>query len=212
MPSPDPGEVWEQAVASALTQASTPGAPAKSTRTCPLPMRRKPKVVHLPNLPRTVAGIAPGLRAAIRECVAGRAPWPLFLHGPQGTGKTYAGLCMLDHSAGWYWALPDLCADLVAAQNGRLSDAAATVHEPQLWHRITKAALIVLDELGTRREVSDFAYETLKRVLDRRERRPLVCISNLDAATLLKLYDARIVDRLMAGTAVELAGRTRRGD
>ncbi len=75
---------------------------------------------------------------------------------------------------------------------------------------IAKPSLVVLDEIGTRGMVSDAHYEALLTVLDMRENKPFIAISNLDHAALTKVYDARIVSRLSAGTIMEVTGKDRR--
>lgn len=84
------------------------------------------------------------------------------------------------------------------------------LHAENLWTELAESNLVVLDEIGGRERVSDHHYETVKRILDDREGRPLICLSNLDAARLAAIYDDRIVSRLMAGTTVILSGRDRR--
>lgn len=154
-----------------------------------------------------------GLRTTIRRLVCGELPWPLVLIGPAGTGKTCAALCLVDHAHGRYWTAGDLCGLLIRAQDGRYEWSnggyGGKWHPEDVWGWIATAPLVALDEIGTR-AVSDFAYETVKRVIDEREGKPLVVISNADLAALGRLYDDRIVSRLAAGTVVELAGDDRR--
>ena len=60
------------------------------------------------------------------------------------------------------------------------------------------------DDLGARDRVSDHAYETLKKVLDSREGRPLIALSNARLSELARVYDDRIASRLSAGTLIAL--------
>ena len=151
-----------------------------------------------------------GLREEITQLADGLKPWPLFLTGEAGSGKTCAGLCMYDHFGGWYLPLPDLASLIIDAQLGRLtwsSGYARTVKDLRKdWN---DANLIVLDEIGSRSQVSDHHYETLKRALDDCEGRPLVLISNHDLETLERIYDDRIASRIAAGTIVQLNGDRR---
>ena len=62
--------------------------------------------------------------------------------------------------------------------------------------------MTVLDELGTRQQVSDFQYEVTKKAIDTREGRPAIVISNLSLTALAKVYDDRIAARLSEGTVV----------
>lgn len=155
----------------------------------------------------------------LRELVAGRAPWPLFLHGPPGTGKTCAALALADHLREWecrYVTAADLTARVMATFGtrdaydwtpfGRFRDAGVNPDAPS---GKTGALLVVLDELGTR-EVKDTHYECVQRVIDLREGLPLILVSNHDADRIARVYDERIASRCQAGTVVELAGRDRR--
>lgn len=161
------------------------------------------------------SAIDQNLRVAIRQIVDGKTPWPLFVYGPAGTGKTCAGLCLLDHAGGEYWGTADLCQSVIQAQQGTLYSTGSNggeylVHEQSLWERIGSARLIVLDEIGSRNVVSDHHYACVKRVIDLRSGRPLVCISNLIPQEIAKLYDDRIASRLCGGTVVNLSGVDRR--
>ena len=46
--------------------------------------------------------IAPHLRTVIRELAAGERRWPLLIYGEEGSGKSCAGLCVIDTYGGWY--------------------------------------------------------------------------------------------------------------
>jgi hypothetical protein len=150
----------------------------------------------------------------LRNLVAGKEPWPLYLHGPSGTGKTCAGLCLIDFAGGDYYTVADLHDTVIRAQQGRLIyrnlGHAGTIWPSGLWGQIAQAPLVVLDELGCRERVSDAHYETVKRCIDARHNKPFVVISNLAIAEVGAVYDDRIFSRLGAGTVLELAGPDRR--
>jgi DNA replication protein DnaC len=172
-------------------------------------------VRHLPLLRRTVHGIDPAVRRAMRAVIQGESPWPLFIHGPAGLGKTCAALCMLDHAGGEYLTVQDLGDLLIQAQQGRLfreiAPGQAHCQYPEdFWQRLGRQPLVVLDEIGTREKVSDHHYECVKRLLDRRHGLPLLCCSNLDLARLEKVYDDRVASRLAAGTVACVKGADRR--
>src|SRR5436309_2297801 len=96
-----PGEVWDAIVASSRLRTSSSSTTASAAR-CRLSLTAEPHRTHLMRLHREMSAIAPGLRDAIRELVSGEAPWPLFLHGDVGAGKSCAALCVLDHAGGDY--------------------------------------------------------------------------------------------------------------
>jgi hypothetical protein len=180
-----------------------------------LRLNPQPTVRHQPAKDRSVAEIGPTLRQVIRQLVAGETRWPLFLHGPVGTGKTCAALCLLDHAGGVYLTAAELADQVIDAQQGRLEhaweDGSFQKFAPAaLWKYLAERPLVVIDELGARDKVSDPHYEAVKRLLDLREGRPLIALSNLDLEALAQRYDDRIASRLAAGTVCQLDGEDRR--
>jgi DNA replication protein DnaC len=167
-----------------------------------------------PEVRRSIAGIPQALRVDLRACVVGEAPWPLFIHGPAGVGKTCAGLCLLDYAGGEYHTAAGLCALLIQSQQGRLEwhheGYGGTLWPEKLWQRLRRAPLVVLDEIGGRDRISEHHYEAVKTLLDERAGRPLLVMSNLSVPEIERLYDDRIASRLAAGTVVELTGQDRR--
>lgn len=152
------------------------------------------------------------MRRIIRELCRGYKEWPLFLYGDVGTGKTCAGLCLVDNCGGMYFTAGDLCQELIDAGKGILNfkESGHKLYARDIWLAIRAVPVVVLDEVGGRDKVSDFHYDTVKGVLDAREYKPLVVISNLGLEQIAELYDMRITSRLGAGTVVEVAGDDRR--
>lgn len=208
----DPGQVWDQLLASVPSRESTPTSRKRST--CRLPLRREPIVQQQPEKSRTLSLIPDDLRASIRGCVSGECRWPLVWLGSTGTGKTCAALCLLDYAGGRYWTAADLGDDLRRAEAGRLTwncNGHGGCHYPEdIWKWMITAPLVVFDELGCRDRVSDFQYETAKRVIDKREGKPLIVISNLTMEKLAEIYDDRFASRLAEGTVLEVNGDDRR--
>jgi hypothetical protein len=208
---------WETELGSMLREIPTLTSGRGSVARChPLPRRREPLNQAnrlLPLEDRRPEKIDANLRPVLRDLVAGQAPWPLFLHGLAGRGKSCAALCLLDYAGGVYHALPDLLALLIRAMKGEEYQESASdywrVTEADVWKKINDAPLVVLDEIGTR-QPSDHNYQSVKRLLDQRAFRPHVVISNCDLGTLAQLYDDRVASRLAAGTVVELVGDDRR--
>lgn len=142
--------------------------------------------------------INPRLMETFAKLVLGEAPWPLFLHGDIGTGKTRAALYFCDcvSTARYYTA--ENIADLI--MDGRFPS-------------MSEFALIVLDELAERTKSSDLGYQAVKKVLDAREwhnHSVAVIISNFAPDDLEETYDGRIVSRLKAGTVFHLKAKDRR--
>lgn len=132
-------------------------------------------------------------------------PWPLVLLGPAGLGKSSAALCLLDVAGGWYFEMSELCEIFIHAQQ-----RAIEMTTRSLWERLEKTSLVVVDDMGAREKVSDHHYEIAKRLLDKRENHPLVCISNHNLERLSQLYDDRLASRLAYGTVLTIAGKDRR--
>lgn len=174
-------------------------------------MNHQPRAegVFSKHVARSLALVDPDLLACFADLVGGVERWPLFLYGPPGTGKTCAALALTDHVNGsWYETAGNLAHRHAAEITGRGSAVQ--------WDRFTPSdkhgsyRLVVLDELGLRKQVSDSHYEAVHKVLDCRDGYPLIIISNIDGDGLAGLYDARIADRIMAGTQFQLTGKSRR--
>ncbi len=206
-PEPSPLKLDELEAAS---RASTDGR-------CRLVLRLRPeserqKRVILPAMDRDRSRVDPDLAQVVRDLLTGRADWPLFLHGPVGTGKTRAVLCLADAVGGGveYVTLSKAINDIIAASRGTLHDAIGKVTVQRWWRQWEDAKLSILDEIGTRTKATDVEYDHLKQLLDAREGKPAVVISNLDPDGMEQAYDARIASRLCMGTVYELAGNDRR--
>lgn len=189
--------------------AAQPGSTLASPRT-----RRQEGVRahYLLNKPRLTEQVPKVLMDAFRKLREGKLAWPLFLYGGVGTGKTCGALWLLDRTGGFYFTTGSLSSDLISAYQGHLETAQEhrKVTPAALWEEIGSTALVVLDELGARSGVSEHQYDAVKRVLDEREGRPLICISNLPVESLEAIYDDRVASRLVAGTLVHLDGPDRR--
>jgi len=167
----------------------------------------------LPDKPRDAEKINDTLRTAIRRCAAAELPWPLFVHGLQGRGKSCAGLCAFDKWGGWYITVTDFRDKMIFAQKHGGERCHPQGFQPtvdELWVAVGLCHLFVLDELGMRSPPSGFEYEIVKRAADKRENRPAIFISNHNLDALSVIYDARIVSRLAGGTVVHLKGPDRR--
>jgi hypothetical protein len=176
-----------------------------------------PKIQACPALPRRLCDVDPQLAETFAALCAGQRPWPMFLYGDVGTGKTLAALSFLDVAHGSRYAtLESACDDNMAGRawwreerdDERTMPFSNVPEIPEGFH-----TPIVLDELGERSKVGDLAYTTLKGILDWREfhhSRVAIYISNLAPSALAELFDSRIVSRLTCGTVYKLAGKDRR--
>jgi hypothetical protein len=155
-----------------------------------------------------------------QSLVDGKLPWPLFLNGPKGVGKTCAALSLADMVAGKtiYFQMNMLADDIHRIDIRRDGDNWLAVHglyvDPYVgfvstgaaWNQIAKADLVIADEWGLKEKVSDYLYEISKKVLDLRSGLPTICIANQSLDELRQLYDDRIASRLAAGSIFELSG------
>ena len=87
---------------------------------------------------------------------------------------------------------------------------AERTHDLHLWQLVAHYNLVVVDELGCRRQVSDWEYSVVKRVADLREQKATVWISNHPPERIRALFDDRIASRLLCGTWFALEGHDRR--
>lgn len=134
-------------------------------------------------------------------------PWPLYLFGPIGAGKTCAAraFCTIIDRA-MYWGLPDFLRLAYEASHG--------FRESSVWTSVVDASVAILDEIGLRdKDSADISAAHSDRVYefcDKRERLPAIYVSNLDDAKLEKLYGPRIADRMLRGTVFQLNCKSRR--
>lgn len=160
--------------------------------------------------------MAPAVLEVFRGLVSARLSWPLFLHGPAGTGKTSAALALLDYVAGegFFYTANGLADEQIEASKGVLSwhreGLSGTLTLDMLRRQLGRADLVVVDELATRERVNDWPYQCLLDLLDRRRALPLIVMGNHDLSTVERIYDDRIASRLAAGTVLHLQGRDRR--
>lgn len=153
--------------------------------------------------PRARAMVPERIAEAMRDLAKHGEPWPLVLVGRTGGGKTCAALCAIDHFGGWYTELADFSELVLRARAGELqADGGYRYTTDDVWRRWSEANLTVIDEIGLRTP-TDNQFETLKRMLDRREGMPLIVISNFRLPELARVYDDRIVSRLACGTVIE---------
>ena len=185
-----------------------------SGRFTDLPYQPVPPEVRIrPQVPRKVELVPPELKTAIRNCRLALSPWPLFIWGGVGTGKTRFALLVHDFFGGRLAEFSELVDEFRSAKCGTLRDT-LRLGEPLMsevaWlNRISAHRLLVIDEIGLR-ETTDHARETLSRVLNVRECLPTLLVSNLSPAEIATNFDERVASRMCVGTVVHVAGGDRR--
>lgn len=147
--------------------------------------------------------------------------FPIFIHGPQGTGKSFLAACLYQtiaaHNCRWY--LFDSLISLLA--KARIESVVAVPwpdgtdvsweSEHTLKKKIANADFVVYDDVGTRMP-SDTGYSSFKELIDLRFDMPTVYTSNFDLNELASdIFDKRIVDRISEGLILGLHGPSKRG-
>ncbi len=234
-PAIDPADLWDRALAaSKLRQESTTISTPPTRGLLRLRVETAPQRLARCDIRRELVEIPDDVRGILRDLVAGKRPWPLYLYGKAGTGKTSAALVMLDHTraAGSATVTPDIAdwwAGFVDVRNivrikiglernpaqwSRSDGTGGPVSWESLLSRFAAAPLAVLDEIGVGvTGSSDFPLQTLLEVLDRRANdpvKPFVVTCNLKPSELAKVYDDRVADRVLCGTVYEFRGNSRR--
>lgn len=225
-------EPWDALVESRLRLAST------TTSTAPrglrkVPVRPSPACLAQRGTRRELAEIDPELRTAIRGLVTGQKPWPLYLWGHAGTGKTSAALAVLDYAGptektnpppgslhDWfagYAEIRALAGLRIRADHGLGFEYFGCSPKESTWYRLidhwTAAPVVVLDEIGIGKETGDFKLDVLIEVLNARcgdPVRPLIVTGNVKPSELPTVCDDRVADRVLAGTVFHLSGPSRR--
>lgn len=124
-----------------------------------------------------------------------------------------AAFCLCDAIGEFeYRTLPQACSELIAAGNDQHYEDGIMVTKQAWWHRWSTVRFAVIDEIGVadKNKVSGWKYDTLKDCVDNRVGLPLMVLSNLELDAIGQVYDERMVDRLGAGTLVELRGPSMR--
>lgn len=188
---------------------AAPGIQSLTIRQYPPPVITGPNSFRLiPDVVRYMDLVDENLRQTFRDLVSGKAPWPLFLFGLVGPGKTCAALALADYidreNKHWpaYYTMETLCNE--AMDHDRWAEKTAVFRN---------SPLVIVDEIGEREKVADLYSTTLKQVLDARDQRKNrvgIYISNLSPDDLSRLFDDRLISRLTCGTIFELTGPDRR--
>jgi len=216
----DPAVVFDQLLELSRHRVSLLGSGSSSR--VRIHLRREPQAKYLPEKRREIATVDETVKNVFRELLRGEREWPLFIHGIPGTGKTCAALALSDYlhpEEVQYTTASDLASrymDSWKAEKKFDWSAFGAYREipnelaPRSPAKRIGSMLVILDELGTRMNVSDTHYECVQKVLDMREGWPLIVISNKAVSGIAALYDARIASRCASGTVVELKGKDRR--
>lgn len=182
-----------------------------------------------PDVRREIDRLTPATRSELRDLLAGRKPWPVYLWGPTGTGKTSAALCLLDHAGAsrtdidkeiarvrdWlagYTDARNLTGLRMDCDQGRVRySTGMTVTWDRLMDAAKRVPLFAVDEVGI--ATGDFRMDGLLELLELRvcnPVKPLVVTGNVQPSELASVYDDRIADRILSGTVVLMDGLSQR--
>ncbi len=177
--------------------------------------------------PREIGQIDAELRGIIRGLVIGSLPWPLFLTGAPGRGKSAAALCLCDLVRDSFyfrftkflkcleWARQKEVSLLRWRETGPDMPSKLTnvsFNEANLYTTLKNAPLVCIDDLATRGGYTEPQYDLFYDLVEDRKLKPLIIVSNLSLQQLGEVFDDRILSRLARGTIFTLAGRDRRLD
>lgn len=128
--------------------------------------------------------------------------FPLYIHGPTGTGKSCLAALVFSmlHQMPMWRRADEFLIDIATKRNDGW---------PALKEKIRHSPCLFLDDLGLR-PPTESMFHALFDVMELRANRPLVICSNKTLSQLAALYDDRIISRLSAGTQLLIDGEDRR--
>ena len=169
---------------------SMPSLPQKALRGSPLPGAEWSKVT-------------PELRTKLTKAFQFDR-WPWYLHGPAGSGKSYAAACIYNSwDKGWPWwcEASKIIPEFVKR---RIEGGASAVQ-----NSIRDCGLIVLDDVAIR-ECTPAQAEAFLMFINLRGRKPFICTGNIHPTKLSTILDDRIASRLTSGVMIGVEGSDRR--
>lgn len=122
----------------------------------------------------------------------------LYLYGPTGCGKTYAGLCILSSFAGWKRFL----------SAGRITEIGKAKGASYLQEIYGECPLLMIDDLGVDMP-ADWDQKYLYELIDfrcQKWKKPTIVTSNLSKVKLAPIVTDRVVSRL-AGIEIKFSNR-----
>ncbi len=142
--------------------------------------------------------------------------FPIFVTGPAGTGKSCVGRLCVERLGGQAVVFRHAFADHLAASRGELERGPKhfpyRVSERELWRGWEETPCLVVDEVAKRETASAAERDFIHNLLDLREGRPMLVISNRPLSEIKTIYDGAIGSRIGGGTQIKIAGRDRRLD
>ena len=137
----------------------------------------------------------------------------LYIHGPAGTGKTYAMAALIRHFVYQGYKCMRMNFDDFRVVIRSTFSKVAEKTEWMIIEPYKQADKLFIDDLGLSGQAeSEHAYHTLYSLLNTRQERnlPTYFSSNKDLARIEKAFDSRIVSRLRLALIINLDGIDRR--
>lgn len=202
-----------QASRTASTRPSSERRPGQQRLRLLTSPNRKEPLSH----PREIGQVDGKLLGCLQGLASGELDWPLFLHGPPGSGKTSAALALLDHvERGLFYTASAYHKARVDSEFHRLEwrdkeNGKSGTWSPRGFLRyVAGVELLVLDDIGAKGNITQAFYDSVLELLNAREYQPMIVTSNIHLKAIELVYDGRVASRLGAGTVFELSGQDRR--
>jgi DNA replication protein DnaC len=148
------------------------------------------------------------LRRQIGAVCRGERPWPITLFGLPGRGKSTAAMLLLDCVGHGMYVTARECVNNEFGTGESPAD--------RFRYEWKRADLCVIDQFGMDCRPGSACppgkLQVFVDLIDYREGKPLILVSNHPPATLGELFDAQIRDRIEGGTILELCGPSYRAN
>lgn len=139
------------------------------------------------------------------------ATYNTILTGKAGTGKSHLSMAMLkvvnEHSDPYRKCLFISVDELMRRIKESFSNLESQHTEQRMTSLLTKADLLVLDDLGAEtgaiasdNRATDFTTRTLYSIVNGRMKKPTIITTNLSGADLTRMYDSKLLSRMLRGT------------
>lgn len=150
----------------------------------------------------------------LADVLADESEGALIIHGPPGTGKTFASCALLRHwiiTTGGRWGQYTTCAGFCSEIRRTWSNRGGE-SEHQVFGRFRNARFLVLDDLGAGKAAD---LEILHELIDARYRDEstarTVIVTNVAPSNFTAAFGDRIADRLRdRGTLAPMLGKSKR--
>lgn len=139
---------------------------------------------------------------ALSRLADGLSPWPLFLYGSAGTGKTYAVRALLQYvPLSSYVMLERFFKEKMTSDYDDWNDRISS---------LSRNNLAVLDEIAMQTKSPDLLSAALQEFADARENKAAIYVSNYTPEMLAEHFGDRCASRILRGTVFHLQGDDRR--